>query len=739
VARPLQRANDVCKPLTTVERLQQLDWWRHDVVPWLRPDAPPDNSATVAAAVVVESHDLRHRVLGELFPGLDRVCNGRPSDHVTTTRARNVLHNCSPDAWADIADLSAERLGTWRNAGPVVVTEIVAGVMRAWAHPDVEVLRTRRADVNTQEAHPEPNHQPDPVRNLELAQRATTDPTRESRSAHTQALALKLCRHAYRAGAQDVREGLALAAATDEGVLADVWGELASLRLDDALGLRDGSEDAWQTLLNFDSRERKILENRTFAIGEPLTLGALGEMLIVTRERIRQIERRIKDELQERLASRHACAPIANHAARLRRQLGTLAPNKAVTAALIEAVPDGADTELRRGVLLDLAGPYRLNDGFWQRATELADLKATLAQRVDEAWTDMEVEQLLESSNVVSAHRAACVAALPLHRFDDRMLVWMGSLADKSHRVLRVHGEPMTREQLHAAVGADVNFRSLLMQVQSDDRFRRMGLNSYGLTEWGGEEYTTIADEIEQAIERRGGRAAVEELVEELVELFGVSPQSVRSYAGSRRFVRQTDGTLAVATDSHTSINVVRMPPESDRDLIRHHGAWAVRIVVDRDVLRGSGRPVRTAIAQAAGVWPGEARTIELQNGSAQITWRGTQPTLGSTRVLVETLGCADGDLLFIPLEDGAKAFAVASAELTAVGGVARLAREIGLPSDAQLAAIATAVGLPADASPADLRTRLRARRQSDLEALVPDGAEADDHVLLDELMQLGE
>lgn len=719
-----------------IERLEQLAWWRDEVSPRVEPHEQVD---VATATIVAESRALRHRPLGELLPDLPARCKGEPSQHLESVRAWNIVRRCSPNTWSELAGCSAERIGTWPNAGRKVVVEIIAAAVRAWAQAeavDVPVLESGAIDrqrlaelvdeLGTAAATPS-----------QTINAPTSSPVQLPAAAslrRAQELLIELASESYRQGAENLGEALRLAA-TSNG--AGAWQNLARLRLDDLLGLSDGLEAAWERLLSFDERERRILEARTFARGRPLTLGELGEELGVTRERIRQLESRSRGEI-ERLAAERACLPVVHLAARVRGQLGSLVGEEAVEAALRAAVPDASDAQLRRAVLLYLAGPYRYTDGFWQRANELQDLIAALRERADEPWSDDEVDRLLRSVEVAEEHREACVAALPLRRFDERHLVWTGSMADKAARVLRVHGEPMSREQLHTAIGADANLRSLLGQVQGDPRFRRMGLDSYGLAEWGGEEYTGIADEIEQAIERRGGCAPLDEVVEELVEWFGVSPQSVRSYAASRRFLRQPDGMLAVAPEGHAGPAGSRMPPELDRDLVRRRSGWCVRVVVDRDVLRGSGRPVRTAIAQAAGVRPGEARALELRQGTAYISWRGNQPALGSTRLLVESLGCSDRDLLFLPLQDGEQAFAVAHATLLAAGGLSRVALELGLEQDADLSAIAAAIGLPDNAAAADIRARLRARGHADLERLLPERDDDDDQ-LIDQLIGLGE
>ncbi len=696
-------------------------WWLNGVAPYLGTDQAV---AVVTAATIVSSPDLCARPLGELLPGLHGVRGGSPADFLESVRAWNLVKRQSANTWVDLADHSADRLGTWPNAGRKVVTEIVRGALAAWAahDPATDVSPIADAHASVEFIHP---REPPPL--------VPTSPPE-------QYIALRdLVGAAYRQGATNIGEALELAMASDVG--RDAWQRLSAMPIPTMLGLGETADAAWANLLRFDERERRILAGRVFPVAAKLTLDELGRALDVTRERVRQIERHIKDQIESRITVGDSCAPIEHAAAAVRRSVGTITSEKALQAALAEQVDDDAgDAELRRAVLRELAGPYRAKGGFWQRNDALESLKATLLDRVDEPLTPEDVYELLASAGVVETSRDAVRVALPLHEFDERYLVWVGGPQDKACRVLQVHGEPMSREELHAAMGSKtVNFRSMVNAVQADDRFRRLGLNRYGLAAWGGEEYTTIADEIGQAIERRGGRADLNEIVDELVELFGVSAQSIRSYAASRRFHRDSDGALLVSPPDAASTEAAHMPAELDRDLVAWDGSWAVRLVIDRDVLRGSGRPTRSAIAQAAGVRPGDSRTIELVNGSAAISWRATQPAFGSTRALVEALGCAEGDYLFVPLKDGGSAHAVARSAVDEATGLRRIALELGIAdSDDRPDRIAVAIGLDPTASVNDLRTRLRARRQDELAQQLPPDDSCDDDAL-EELMGFGE
>ncbi len=480
------------------------------------------------------------------------------------------------------------------------------------------------------------------------------------------------------------------------------------------------TEVAWSHLLGQDPRILRIFRARTFAAGRPATLEVLGTQLGVTRARVKQLEDDAIARLTRRRVDDTATEPIEVLVRRLRLKLGTAATVAAGERTLRALIADGhPDTGLRRAVLLKLAGPYLLDRGFWQIRDTVSRLEHELIERGESLYLPGELDRELEAAGVVADQREAIVAALPLHPLEGNYLLWVGTLATKAVRVLSSYGKPMSRAAIHQAMDSDtVNFRSMVNDIQRDRRIRRVALDRYGLADWGGEEYTTIVQEITKVVERNGGGAHLEEIVNELVERVGVSENSVRSYANSRSFYRRPDGQIAVEFGD-SSARVVKFPPELDRDLVLLDGRWTVRVAVDREILRGSGRPVRNAIAQAAGVEPGGERRLEVLPASFRIGWRSKQPAFGSCRAVALGLGAAIDDLIFLPLRDGGDAQLTRRGDLDAAQGQARVGLELGVGANADRIAIATAIGLPAEAPLELIRARLENREQPHLASLV--------------------
>jgi len=263
-------------------------------------------------------------------------------------------------------------------------------------------------------------------------------------------------------------------------------------------------------------------------------------------------------------------------------------------------------------------------------------------------------------------------------------------------------------------VGPNVNCRSLNNDLHSDERFLRRGVKLFGLAEWGGEEYTSIQDEVAEEIERQGGAASIDHLVAALCTQFGVAETSVRAYAREAPFITTPDGlvTAGVGTGSYTKVAI-----EDCRGCFRSGERWAFRLVVDYDIQRGSGRPISAGIVQYLGLKPGERTYAGSPVGELLFRY-GRQATVGSLRKAAESVGGVEGDLLFVEMIDNAAVVfrKVPRAALDETSGLARLALEVGVASTATAAEVAAALGLePGDQSLGAIKRRLRARRESDL------------------------
>ncbi len=222
-------------------------------------------------------------------------------------------------------------------------------------------------------------------------------------------------------------------------------------------------------------------------------------------------------------------------------------------------------------------------------------------------------------------------------------------MLDKAARLLEVWGEPATPEEIVNAIGEGHDVRATRSRLFEDERFMRVGMTRVGLRSWGLEEYSSIAEEIDRELERRGGTADLGDLIVTLVTRFNLREASIKVYLNAPMFVLEGD-TIRRRTSADGQDPV---PPVTETASCYLLGVDALswRIEVTTDTIRGSGRQMPAAIAAWLGVMPGGRRSLTADDAVVSITWpetSATGPALGSIRFLVERVEAREGDLVLL-------------------------------------------------------------------------------------------
>ncbi|WP_405086980.1 sigma factor-like helix-turn-helix DNA-binding protein [Microbispora sp. NBC_01389] len=442
-------------------------------------------------------------------------------------------------------------------------------------------------------------------------------------------------------------------------------GEPAGAPVPPALPERPMAELIDEIFARLDDRQRAIARDRLYhdtsqqsgqhpGQAQRATLDELAQRFSVTRERIRQIERDLRDHVLEWLRS-PAAAPLNAHLAWLRTRLGSAVPADDLAAA----VP------WHRTELITLAIPawrfvrtlltgYDQVDG-WLVAGGADELREKTRQLfadgprpLDEAVA--QVAQLGVREDVAERW----LASVPqLRVLDGHAVPWPRSMGDKAEAVLAVSGGPLTPEEIQARIGEDYSLVGLRNQLAADERFIRLDRSKYGLRRWGGEEYLGIREMISREIERAGGEASVSTIVDNLTSRYDVSESSIRAYAGGPGFERTQRGYIRVAGQAQGEPYQPRRDVSMTRRCFRSRdGRWWHRVDVNAEHLRGSGSPLPTGFAAHLGMAPGGQLTVSTSSGEVVISWHN-QPTIGSIRNVLADYNASDGDHVFLTVSDG--------------------------------------------------------------------------------------
>lgn len=684
-------------------------------------DAPGyENYFQRLATLLLERPEISLR---EALPGLGLAEGDRIPFSVLPSRVMNAFEKLNHETWADVLDISPADLFKLRNLGERSVHLFLANAVRTSA----EAIRRTRS--------PLPQFQP------------ADRPQTQASSGPIQLVAHQigqLVRWArFESDSLTLGELLSLIDRCQLPLeIAAVWDGLCELRLEALSG--DGQADESMDLL-LDELLGRLHERdchvffRRIPLNAIPTLNDLGEEFGLTRERVRQLELRAETEIRQAITEERF-APVQWRAHTLRGLLGSAVPRDSdlFHEAIARVTRDIREDirEIARDLFLWLAGPYERDAATgWIANTEVPGAETANGFLDAEGHVDLAgLKSFLSRRRIVPAiHQDWLEHIARVRVIEGHTYLWSGSVTDKAAILLRLWGRPATAEELVAAIGDGHNVRATRSRLFEDSRFSRVDMDRVALRAWGLEEYSGIAEEIGQEIDRRGGNADVEDLVATLVRQFSLREQSVRAFLSVPMFV--VDGRTIrrrAETDSFE-------PPPPITDVpacyVLSPDSLTWRIEVNSDLLRGSGRPMPSSLAAWLGVSPGGKRVFSGEVAHLTVSWPPTSvtgPSMGSIRPFLESARCSLGDLVLLRFhreEETLQLTRLISSALDSVEGLEKLSMLTGIALEGDvsdfLLDLGWAVGV--HGTSASMQAALRGRGESDLAKLIPDEACSDD------------
>lgn len=410
--------------------------------------------------------------------------------------------------------------------------------------------------------------------------------------------------------------------------------------------------DAW--VENLDGREIAIFKERLSTRPPRQTLQELADSFQVSRERIRQLESRLQRKFARFLTEEEA-NPVHWRAETVRRAIGVAIPSGWVESVL-EAPPGCHDY---RSILLDIAGPYRCDKGWYINSKSIHDDPTpTILDQADEVGRIDPVssaEQLSSWGLQERFHTDWLTRDGVVRSFKGRLVRWGASVGDRMAFALDDLGRPSTIDELMRHIQEITTRNSVTNALGVDPRIIRVNQTHWALKSWGVPEYSGVAYSIKAILEKNGPVMTVDGLVWEMIDTYGIKESTTRAYCAAPLFV--SDGeSMQLRTAEHG-------PYQSDLSSIRdspgifHLGPGRVSLLlrVDDDMLRGSGAILTHAAGAVLGVSPNANLQFSNQFGdTVKVTFPETSivgPSLGSVRLIAERLGAKLGDYLTIILD----------------------------------------------------------------------------------------
>ena len=385
-------------------------------------------------------------------------------------------------------------------------------------------------------------------------------------------------------------------------------------------------------------RQSVIIENRVLTT-PPKTLEEVAARFDVTRERIRQIQAKLERRIRTAFGNE-----LRIVAGAVKEELGHIAEKRAVNRRIDELLPEDLGwkaegvKKLFRQALINKMG-LTLYQGVYLDERALEDLEEIRAS----------TRTLADDVGLVDEEQVT--ASLPSAEWQQfwpwvreriglrnlyGVLGFRDSAKARAKAALLSIGRPATREEIGSVCGFEEGrvgaYLSNVPSVTRADKER------WGLREWIDDEYDGIVGEIIQRIEEDGGATTTQRLLSELPSKFDVSPNSVRTYMQTPKFVIQ-DGWISMASTSSVQLRDL----DDVIDARDGSGSPYWTFTVEPRYFEGySVAGVPPELAKALGCAPDAGERVQVENlpdcRDLSINWRLASSTGASLGYLAEPL-----------------------------------------------------------------------------------------------------
>lgn len=320
-------------------------------------------------------------------------------------------------------------------------------------------------------------------------------------------------------------------------------------------------------------REREIIARRFGLYDRKETLEQIGELLGITRERVRQLEKAIMIRL--RLAAEDDLphiAAIEKHFIRHLHDLGRIARVQDLTARLVDTPTETARAHVAfiaeiapRLTVIEENDRYHHAVGVKEHGTEeqIKQYVDTIVSTVKKQGEPITIEELHAKVNHDHPNHVRALASVSkdLAHLKDKwgLTKWPTvnpkNIRDKIYVILQENSKPMHFGEIAQAIKGsdfrrkDVTTQAIHNELIKDSRFVLIGRGIYALKEWG---YSkgTVADIITDILKKEGGPLHRDEIVKRVLKHRQVKETTILlNLQGKNRFKRVAKATYTLADE----------------------------------------------------------------------------------------------------------------------------------------------------------------------------------------------
>lgn len=394
------------------------------------------------------------------------------------------------------------------------------------------------------------------------------------------------------------------------------------------------------------NESQKTVIRKRLAAKSQMTLDQVGELLEVTRERARQIQKSVIKGFEEYLANREIFG-IATDSLRQALKTPRLKQQTLKQFADLKSKTSGKVTTLE--VLLGF--------GLIEERESLLCADFTYFDGLfAEAWANVGSNGLsISEASLVDylTLQGASVDLKALHQYliDRGYSKLSGSwfsyrgrgILEASHAVLAILEAPLTPEQIMQNLKGDGRTaRSLQNAMAKSSLFVRISKTQWGLKIWGMEPYDGIREAIQSHLDDYGS-VQLDVLEKTLESKFRVSRKSVAAYAQAYPF-KVVDGWVS----NSSVLQIGSKPVEATKRLYFTSYGVSLRLVINSELLRGSSPNAPKALCSWLGIKSGEAREFESDWGKFVVSNVSFMATMTSVKKLCDRFGLVETDELLL-------------------------------------------------------------------------------------------
>ncbi len=319
-------------------------------------------------------------------------------------------------------------------------------------------------------------------------------------------------------------------------------------------------------------REREIVARRFGLFDRKETLEQIGEMLGITRERVRQLEKSVVTRLKTS-AEQGAVPHVQAFQAKLIDYLESMGGVARISDITAKIVSDPTRIEQARAAFLAQLSPAVLvineDDYFYHSVATLAEgndkaVKADVAKLIDtikKLGEPKPIGDIATAAGFTDPIRSEALASISkqLATLNGRwgLMKWPmvnpKNIRDKIYVILKEHGKHLHFNEIAEAIKdsefkrKDVTTQAIHNELIKDKRFVLIGRGIYALKEWGYEK-GTVADIISEVLSKAGEPLHRDEIVKRVLQSRYVKETTILlNLQGKPQFKRVAKATYDLA------------------------------------------------------------------------------------------------------------------------------------------------------------------------------------------------